>query len=221
MAPLSVLAHEAQSLVQYNVNLRINPLCFTEKIGRKIGPGLVDAQSLSLRIHFSPRRSGLVRRIHNEQVLYGIQGRMYLTQPPCTTIALIVNGLREKTGYLEPTNCFNWCTLHDTSGVKLDLVLTTAIRMTETIEIPEDIETFCGVLTFCAPLTDVEKALWEAKNQRADRLADMVRELKMNGGIAKGTKRSDIEALWKARMGNAAETTVKDEAVEAASDAFE
>lgn len=81
-------------------------------------------------------------------------------------IAFIVKGLREKElNCFEPTECYNRCTVRDTSGVKLDLLLTTALKMTEMLEVPDGVEMFSGIVTFCAPSTDIEKAVWEAKHQ--------------------------------------------------------
>jgi hypothetical protein len=164
-------------------------------------------------------RLGKLKDIHNEKDLDGIQYTMFITQPPCTTIALIVNGLKVKEDIcFQSTEHYNWCTVRDTAGIKLDLVLKTALRMAQTLETPEDVEMFCGVVSFWAPLTDVEKAVWEDKTKRVERHSEMVRE---NGGIAKGTRRNDIEALWKARTGEDAEAKLKEEPVEVASDASE
>ena len=222
VAPLHVAPHAAQSLSECEEHLQINPMCFTRNLGPKIGSEVSNAQSLSLRANIKRLRSGGVRNVHNEQGLDEIQRTMFITQPPCTTIALIVNGLRAKEhNCFEQGSDYNWCTVRDKAGIKLDLVLKTALKMAQGLETPDDVEMFCAFISFCAPLTDVEKAVWEDKNQRVERHSQMVRDLVKNGGIAKGTRKNDIKALWEARMAKGIEEKLEEVVVEVASDASE
>ena len=222
MAPLHVAPRVAQSLIEYEEYLQINPMCFTRNLGPKIGSEVLNAQSVSLRAHIKRLRLGEVRNVHNEHGLDDIQRTMFITQPPCTTIALIVNGLKAKEhNCFEGGSDYNWCTVRDTAGVKLDLVLNTALNMAQVLETPDDVEMFCAFVSFCAPLADVEKPVWEEKNQRVERHSEMVRDLVKNGGIAKGTRRNDIEALWEARMAKGIEEKLEEVAVEVANDASE
>lgn len=165
--------------VTYKKELRVNNLIFVDR-PFAWGPHDVLGLELVILIVHSNGRTG--DNVPHQWTPFKYD--MFITQPPCTTVILRLEGRPWRGDIVEkPPHLQNRCTLHDPEGIRFGLLGNTAAQMIHSLERGAECPCYRLWVRFRMPVSLAAKETWDEIHEIEQRRYRIATRLRKIGGV--------------------------------------